>query len=98
MRRKINLTLLVLILLIGLPYYWLLLDNRPGKAAPKPVTIGQLRELASSVPGQAPAALELELVAQRLVPRTLFAAGNGIKRAVIGVMAWRLSVPGGKPV
>ncbi len=98
MRRKINIALLVLILLIGLPYYWLLLDNRPGKAAPKPVTIGQLRELASSVPGQAPAALELELVAQRLVPRTLFAAGNGIKRAVIGVMAWRLPVPGGKPV
>lgn len=98
MRRKINIALLILILLIGLPYYWLLVDNRPGKAAPKPVTIGQLRALAGSVPGQAPSALELELVAQRLVPRTLFAAGNGMKQAVIGVMAWRLPVVGGKPV
>ncbi|MFZ5743238.1 MAG: MBL fold metallo-hydrolase [Pseudomonadota bacterium] len=98
MRRKINIALLILFLLIGLPYYWLLLDNRPGKAAPKPVTIEQLRALAGSVPGQAPSTLELELVAQRLVPRTLFAAGNGMKRAVIGVMAWRLPVPGSKPV
>jgi len=64
MRRKINIALLVLILLIGLPYYWLLLDNRPGKAAPKPVGIGQLRELAGSVPGPAPDALGVELGAQ----------------------------------
>lgn len=98
MRRKINLTLLVLALLIGVPYYWLLLDNRPGDAQAKPVTITQLRELAGSVTGPAPSAIELELVGQRLVPRTLFAAGNGMKRAVIGVMAWRLPVAGGKPI
>lgn len=55
MRRKINLTLLVLILLIGLPYYWLLLDNRPGKAEPKPITIEQLRGLAGSIPARPPA-------------------------------------------
>lgn len=98
MRRKINLTLLVLALLIGVPCYWLLLDNRPGDAQAKPVTIAQLRELAGSVTGPAPSAIELELVGQRLVPRALFAAGNGMKRAVIGVMAWRLPVAGGKPI
>ncbi|MFN5086354.1 MAG: hypothetical protein ACK5EX_12820 [Novosphingobium sp.] len=98
MRRKINLTLLVLILLIGLPYYWLLLDNRPGKVEPKPVTIEQLRSLAGSIPGAAPGAVELELVAQRHLPRNFFAAGHGMKRALIGVMAWRLPVAGGKPI
>ena len=98
MRRKLNLTLLALILLIGLPYYWLLLDNRPGNAAPKPVTIAQLRSLAGTVPGQAPAAIELELVGYRHLPRNLFAAGHGMKRALIGVMAWRLPVAGGKAV
>ncbi|GAA4766056.1 MBL fold metallo-hydrolase [Novosphingobium ginsenosidimutans] len=98
MRRKINLTLLILVLLIGVPYYWLLLDNRPGNAQAKPISIAQLRELSGSVPGQAPKAIELELTAHRLVPRTLFAAGNGLKRAVIGVMAWRLPVEGGKPI
>lgn len=98
MRRKINLTLLILILLIGLPYYWLMLDNRPGSAAPKPVTIEQLRQLAGSVPGAAPAAVELELVGFRHLPRNLFAAGHGMKRAMIAVMAWRLPVPGGRAV
>lgn len=98
MRRKINLMLLILILLIGLPYYWLLLDNRPGQATAKPITIGQLRTLAGSIPGPAPAAVELELAAQRHLPRNLFAAGHGMKRALIGVMAWQLPVPGGKPI
>ncbi|NBW76242.1 MAG: MBL fold metallo-hydrolase [Sphingomonadaceae bacterium] len=98
MRRKINLTLMVLVLLFGLPYYWLLLNNRPGDAPAKPVSIAQLRALAGAMPGQAPAAIELELIAHRLVPRNLFAAGAGMKRAVIGVMAWRLPVAGGKPI
>lgn len=95
MRRKI---LLILVLLTGLAFYWLLIDNRPGNAQAKPITIGQLRELAASMPGQAPSTIELELTAQRMVPRTLFAAGDGIQQAVIGVMAWRLPVEGGKPI
>lgn len=94
MRRKINLTLFVLLLLIGLSYYWLLLDNRPGAAAAKPVTIEQLRGLAGTLPGARPTGVELELVAQRHLPRSLFAAGPGMDRALIGVMAWRLPVPG----
>lgn len=94
MRRTINLTLLILVLLIGVPYYWLLLDNRPGPDTTKPLTISQLRELASAVPGTAPSGLEMELVAYRQLPRTLFAAGTGLKDAMIGVMAWRLPVAG----
>ncbi|MCZ8320992.1 MAG: MBL fold metallo-hydrolase [Novosphingobium sp.] len=98
MRRKINIALLVLILLIGLPWYWLLMDNRPGKIEAKPVSIAQLRELAGSIPGTAPSAIEMEQVAGRLLPRNLFAAGDGLKRTHIAVIAWRLPVAGGKPV
>lgn len=98
MRRKINLTLLILALLIGLPYYWLLLDNRPGESEPKPLTIAELRTLAASLPGPAPTAVEVELVGYRHLPRNLFAAGHGMKRALIGVMAWQLPVPGYRPV
>lgn len=98
MRRKIYLTLLILALLIGVSYYWLLLDNRPGDAPAKPIAIAQLRELADSLPGQAPGAIEMELTAQRLVPRTLFAAGSDMKSAAIGVMAWRLPVQGGQAI
>lgn len=98
MTKRFNWILLALILLIGLPYYWLLLDNRPGVAQAKPVSIQQLRALAASIPGEAPSAVEMELVAHRRLPGTLFAAGIGVKRRMIGVMSWRLPVKGKGPI
>lgn len=90
--------LFVLILIVGLTYYWLLLDNRPGDAQPKPVTIAQLRQLAASMPGQAPDAVEVELSAFRRLPGSLFVAGGGLTGKQVGVMAWHLPVQGGKPI
>ena len=96
--RKVNIALAILVLLIGVPWYWLLIDNQPGDAQPKPVTIAQLRALAASLPGPAPSAIERESPAFRRLPGALFAAGTGIKRTQIGVVAYRLTVPGGKPI
>lgn len=98
MTRRVIWIVLALIVLIGLPYYWLLIDNWPGDAQPKPVTIAQLRGLATSLPGPAPSGVEMELVASRRLPGNLFAAGLGKKRRMIGVMVWRLPVPGTGPV
>jgi glyoxylase-like metal-dependent hydrolase (beta-lactamase superfamily II) len=98
MTRRLNWIIVILIVLIGAPYYWLLLDNRPGDARAKPVTISQLRGLAASMPGQAPSEVRLEMVAWRRLPGTLMAAGSGLKRQRIAIMAWQLPVPGGKPV
>lgn len=98
MTRRLNWLIVALIVLIGVPYYWLLLDNRPGDAQPKPVTIAELRSLAASVPGAAPSEVRIELMAWRRVPGTLFSAGIGLKRRLIGIMAFQLPVPGGKPV
>ncbi len=96
--RKFNRILLGLILLIGVPFYWLLVDNRPGDPAPKPVSIEQLRTLAASMPGAAPSGVEVELVAYRRLPGNLFVAGGGFKRRLTGVMSFRLPVPGGAPL
>ena len=98
MTRRLNWFLLALLLVVGLPFYWLMIDNRPGDAPVKPVSIAQLRQLASSVPGPAPSAVEMELVGWRRLPGSLFVAGSGIKRKLVGVMAWRLPVDGGKAV
>ncbi len=98
MTKRLNWFLLAMILLIGLPYYWLLLDNRPGDTPAKPVSIEQLRQLAASIPGPAPAALDVEMVAWRRLPGNLFVAGSGMKRRLVAVMAWQLRVPGGKPI
>lgn len=98
MARRLNLFLLALIALVGIPFYWLLIDNRPGDAAPKSLSMAQLRQLAASVPGPAPLAVEYEPSALRLLPRGLFAAGYGIKRHPIVVTAFRLPVQGGKAI
>lgn len=98
MTRRLNWILLALALVVGVPFYWLLVDNRPGDAAAKPISIAQLRSLAAAMPGQAPVGVEVELVAYRRLPGNLFAAGTGFKRRLIGVMAWRLPVPGQGPL
>lgn len=94
MAHRFNRFMLAVLILIGVPYYWLLIDNRPGDAAAKPITIEQLRTLANTMPGPAPERVEVERSAQRLVPRNLFAAGSGMKRIAVTVMAFRLPVPG----
>lgn len=98
MTKRLNILLFTLLLLFGVPYYWLLIDNRPGDAVAKPISIGQLRALAAGKPGFAPIQVEVELVAYRRLPGSLFVAGSGIKRRLIGVMVWRLPVPGSGPV
>lgn len=98
MTRRLNWVLAILLLAIGAPFYWFLLENSPGDAAPKPVTIAQLRLLAAAMPGPRPAGVEMELVASRDVPGTVLAAGSGLKQQQIGIMAFRLPVPGGKPI
>lgn len=98
MTKRFNLFVLFMAVLLGAPYYWLLLDNRPGAAEAKPVTMAQLRELAAAMPGNAPDRVELEIVAYRRLPGNLFVAGAGMKRKLVGVMAWQLPVDGGKAV
>lgn len=98
MTRRLNLFLAALILLIGVPFYWLLVDNRPGNIPAHAVDIAQLRRLAASLPGPAPTRVEMELVAYRRLPGDLLVAGSGVKRKLVGIMAFRLPVEGGKPV
>ena len=98
MTRRFNTLMFCLMVALGLPYWWLLLDNRPGDARAKPVTMAQLRMLADSKPGPRPFAIETEQVAFKRRPGTLLAAGSGLKRKSLGVMAFRLPVSGGRPI
>jgi hypothetical protein len=98
MTRRLNFFLLGVLLIVGLPYYWLLLETGPGDARPHDVSIGDLRRLSAEKPGPLPSAIEAELVGHRLLPGNLVAAGSGIKRRFVGLMVVHLQVPGGKPV
>ena len=98
MTRRLNWTLLVLLLAIGLPYYWFLLDNSGAALPAKPITMTELRRLAAAIPGEAPYAIEVERAAFRRLPGNLLVAGSGIKRKLVGYMAFRLPVHGGRAI
>jgi glyoxylase-like metal-dependent hydrolase (beta-lactamase superfamily II) len=98
MTHRLNLILLTLILAVGLPYYWFLLDNSGASLPAKSITIEQLRELAGSIPGETPYAVEVERSAFRRVPGNAMVAGSGMKRKLVGYIAFRLPVRGGRPV
>ena len=98
MTKRLNWFLLTVLLLFAAPFYWLMLDNRPGDIPAKQLQIGQLRQLAASIPGPAPAVLDVEMVAWRRLPGNLFVAGSGMKRKLVAVLVWQLRVPGGQPI
>ena len=98
MTHRFNALLLSLLIILGLPAWWLLFDNSIEPPPPKRLDIVQLRELAASLPGQAPHSVEVEHIASRRVPQTLFAAGSGLKLHAISAMAFQLPVKGGQPI
>ncbi len=98
MTRRLNWILVLLILAIGLPYYWFLLDNSGAARPAKPITMSELRHLAAAIPGEAPYAVEAERAAFRRLPGNLMVAGSGMKRKLVGYMAFRLLVRGGRSV
>ena len=98
MTKRLNYILLMLVLMVGVPFYWLLLDNSGASLPAKPITMAELRALAASIPGEAPYAIEAERAAYRRIPGDILVAGSGIKRKLIGYMSFRLPVRGGKAV
>lgn len=98
MTHRLNAFLLALAVLIGLPCYWLFLSNPPRAVAPHPVTIAQLRDLADALPGPRPTDIAVIHVGSKWIPGNFYAAGSGMRRRQLGILAWRLTVPGKGPV
>lgn len=98
MTHRLNALLLGLIVLIGGPFYWLLLHNPSRHVPPQPVGIAELRALAESRPGPRPVRIEMIVIGWRLVSGNLYAAGAGLKRKGLTVASFTLSVPGGGPI
>ncbi|MBV1918816.1 MAG: hypothetical protein KUG65_12265 [Sphingomonadaceae bacterium] len=90
MTPKFNISILVILLLIAIPSYWLLFENNTGTARPKPVTIAQLRSLAGPKEGPAPRSIRFEQVASRFRTRNLVAAGYGMRWERLYIFAYML--------
>jgi glyoxylase-like metal-dependent hydrolase (beta-lactamase superfamily II) len=89
---------LFLILLIAVPYYWLLMDPGSGSVPAQPIDIARLRALADSQRGPRPVAIEYASVATNTVAGTLLVAGGGLRTEESSVFVWRLITPGGDTV
>ena len=94
MTHRLNLLLLVLICVLGLPFYWFLVGNPGRDVVPHALHAADLRRLADGIPGAAPVAIEAEEVGWKDVVSNLYAAGSGIKERRLSVLAFRLVVPG----
>jgi hypothetical protein len=94
MTHRLNLMLLALLVLVALPGWWWLLDNPLEDVAAKPLTVASLRQLAASVPGQAPVSVEMDVLTRREEPATLTAAGSGLRSRKLAAIGHVLPVPG----
>ncbi len=86
---------IVLLLLAGLTYYWLLVNAGLADVAAKPLDIAAMRKAALAMPGQRPTSVSFAIVARRQVPGAALAAGTGLRQVDVGVIAWRLETPDG---
>lgn len=90
-----NRIILLFVLLVAIPYYWLLVDARTDSVPAKPIDIVALRRAAQDVPGPKPVAIEYAAVAARRAPGAALVAGGGLKRDLIGIVSYRLVTPNG---
>jgi glyoxylase-like metal-dependent hydrolase (beta-lactamase superfamily II) len=72
--------LLAVLVLVGVPYYWLLIDNTALNVPQRRLDVAALRQLAAAIPGAKPDRIIVQDVAWRRVPGTLVVAGGGLKR------------------
>jgi glyoxylase-like metal-dependent hydrolase (beta-lactamase superfamily II) len=89
---------LLLILIVAVPYYWLLMDTGPGSVAPRMIDIARLRALADGQIGPRPVSIEYAAVASDVEPGTLLVAGGGLRSEETAVFVWHLPTPGGDTV
>lgn len=89
---------LLLILIVALPYYWLLMDTGPTSVPARDIDIARLRMMADSQSGPRPIAIEYAAVQTETVPGTVLVAGGGLRSVDTAVLVWRLVTPGGDTV
>ncbi|HKT86719.1 MAG TPA: hypothetical protein VJQ77_11625 [Novosphingobium sp.] len=94
MTPRLNLFLLGLVLILGVPFYWFQLAADRGGATAKPLTIGQLRDLADAVPGRKPTQVDYEEIGWRYDIGNKLAAGIGLRPIRAAVRAYELTIPG----
>jgi hypothetical protein len=95
---RLNITIVTLLLIFGIPYYWFMLDNSAPPAKAHPIEIAQLRSLAKAGRKTAPVAIRFERVASQTVMGNRIAAGMGLRAIRLHTFAYMLDYGEGAPV
>ncbi|WP_310533884.1 MBL fold metallo-hydrolase [Novosphingobium sp.] len=98
MTRRINILLMILLVFVGAPVWYLFIDSSPWSNKSARLDIAGARQLVAAASGQRPDRVAFELVAFRSATGNLLAAGSGFRPQLVGVMAYRLEVPGARPI
>lgn len=96
--RRLNLALLALLLLVGIPYYWFFLDNGGPDAEPQPITIEQLRGLAEAGNQPGPRRISYERVARDHLMGNRIAAGTGLRPERLDTISYLLAFANGDTI
>lgn len=79
--------------ILGAAYYWLIVESHPPSDARFDLDIAAIRRLAASMPGDLPAAIEVERVAEFRFPATAVVAGDGWRELELPVYSYRIAYP-----
>lgn len=86
---------IVLLILAGIAYYWLLVNAGPRGIPARSFDIAALRAAANAERGAKPTGISFVTLATRRIPSATLAAGTGLRQVTSGVIAWRIDTPGG---
>ncbi len=106
MTRRLNIWLLSLLIIVGIPYYWYLIDPDAGSGKGEvnagtgqaAVTMPRLRALAAASGAPLPRALRVETVGERSISGNMLVAGGGLRPVPTAVRAYQLVMPGTGPI
>ncbi len=95
MTRRLNIVLLVLTIVVGLPFYWLLLNTTTSDDTRPAVTMAQLRRVAGPASERMPIDVRYETLGERRIVSDLLAAGSGLRPVPYVIRAYQLILPDG---
>jgi glyoxylase-like metal-dependent hydrolase (beta-lactamase superfamily II) len=92
--RRTLIVVAVVLAVAGAAYYWLIVESHMPADAAFDLDIDRIRALASEIPGDKAASIEIEEVAQFTFPATGVVAGDGWSGTPLPVYSYRLIFPG----
>jgi hypothetical protein len=95
---RLNITIVMLLLILGIPYYWFMIDNSAPAAKPYPLAIEQLRGLSVSPGEKLPGRIRYERIASQSVMANRIAAGSGLRSIRLHTFSYMADYGGEPPV